>query len=134
MLLGAVAVLAGCTARLDRPLRIAAGEPDGFYVEFARLLAARLDAGGEVLETGGSVRNLELVRQGKADLGLALADVAADSGLRAIGRVYENYRQLVVPAERPVRTVADLAGARLSLGAGGPAPPCSATGCSRRAE
>ena len=117
VLLGALAALAGCTTDTDRPVRIAAGEPGGFYVEFARLLAARLEA--EVLETGGSVQNLELVRQGKAVLGLALADVAADSGLRAIGRVYENYMQLVVPAESPVRTVADLAGARLSLGADG---------------
>jgi uncharacterized protein len=119
VLLGAVAALTGCTAEPDRTLRIAAGEPGGFYVEFARLLAARLEPAGEVLETGGSVRNLELVRQGTADLGLALADVAADTRLRAIGRVYENYMQLVVPAESPVRTVADLAGARISLGAQG---------------
>ncbi len=119
VLLGAVAALAGCTTENDRAIRIAAGEPGGFYVEFARLLAARLESGGEVLETGGSVRNLELVRAGRAELGLALADVAADTRLRAIGRVYENYMQLVVPAESPVRTVADLAGARISLGARG---------------
>ncbi|TDV43142.1 hypothetical protein CLV71_11676 [Actinophytocola oryzae] len=118
-----------------RGVRIAAGEPGGFYIEFARLLARQLTAaepalGVEVVATGGSVANLDLVETGRADLGLTLADVAtsANAGsapfhravpLRAIGRVYENYAQLVVPVDGPVRTVRDLADAHVSLGANG---------------
>jgi len=131
--------IAGCSAGEyggpPRRLRLAAGEPGGFYIEFARLLAAQLaelepNLSAEVVSTGGSVANLELVRDGRADLGLALADVATSAAagvapfphavpLRAIGRVYENYMQLVVPVNSPIRTVRDLAGARISLGANG---------------
>lgn len=132
--LGAAAGLAGCTTDdvqpPGRPMRVAAGEDGGFYVEFARLLAARLEPAGTVLETGGSMRNISLIRAGKATLGLCLADVAeaavigrtpfsAPVPLRAIGRVYENYAQLVVTADSDIRTVADLAGRRVSLGAEG---------------
>lgn len=133
------AVLAGCSAGEyggpRRRLRLAAGEQGGFYIEFARLLADQLataepDLPAEVLSTGGSVANLELVRNGRADLGLALADAATSAAtgaapferavpLRAIGRVYENYMQLVVPVDSSIRTVADLSGARISLGADG---------------
>jgi TRAP transporter TAXI family solute receptor len=84
----------------------------------------------DVVPTGGSVANLERVRDERADVGLTLADVAALAvagsapfpravPLRAIGRVYENYMQLVVPVDSPVRQVRDLADARISLGANG---------------
>ena len=82
------------------------------------------------METEGSVANAELLNGGQAHLGLMLADStqAADGGqapfgaaqpLRAIGRVYENYLQLVVRAEGPVKTLSDLAGRAVSLGAAG---------------
>ncbi|MFC4858314.1 TAXI family TRAP transporter solute-binding subunit [Actinophytocola glycyrrhizae] len=117
-----------CTSGPQQTLRVAAGEPGGFYKEFADLLAGELPA--TVLSTTGSVANLGLVRDGGADLALTLADAAAAAyagrapfttpvPLRAIGRVYENYMQLVVPADSPARSVADLAGRRLSLGAEG---------------
>lgn len=135
----AAAAVAGCSAGLyggpPRRLRLAAGERGGFYLEFAQLLATQLatvepDLSAEVVSTGGSVANLELVRDGRADLGLALADVATSAAagaepferavpLRAVGRVYENYMQLVVPVDSPIRTVRDLSGARISLGANG---------------
>jgi TRAP transporter TAXI family solute receptor len=135
----AAAVVAGCAAGEYggpvRRLRLAAGEPGGFYIEFARLLADQLTEAEpnlrtEVVTTGGSVANLELVRDGRAEIGLALADVASGAvtgvapfpravPLRAIGRVYENYMQLVVPVDSPIRAVRDLAGARISLGADG---------------
>lgn len=124
--LGVAVAAAGCSAGGPTgPLRIAAGEHGGFYVEFATLLAARVRArtglAASVVPTGGSTRNLVMVRSGQAELGLALLDVAAtETGpLRAIGRVYENYTQLVVPADSPVRTVADLRGRPVSLGATG---------------
>lgn len=132
--LGALAALVGCASPEypgpARTTRIAAGERGGFYVEFARLLAAHLpaDLGPIVVETSGSTHNLDLLAGGGADLALTLADIAdtALAGrspfsrqvpLRAIGRVYENYMQLVVLADSPVTTVADLAGRRVSLGA-----------------
>jgi TRAP transporter TAXI family solute receptor len=131
--LAAAPLAAGCTSGTANPIVLAAGEPGGFYVEFAELLAAALQRGGmpaTVAGTGGSVDNLEMVRDGRAALGLALSDmaVAARRGeapfaaavpLLAIGRVYENYMQLVVRAEDPATSAADLAGQPVSLGAVG---------------
>ncbi|GAA0539229.1 C4-dicarboxylate ABC transporter substrate-binding protein [Saccharopolyspora subtropica] len=125
-------LLAACTGGApDRTLRIATGEPGGFYQAFARLLAGEVSAAAPgvrmaVLASQGSVNNLELLRSGDADLGMVLADTvtAAQRGelgppvpLRALGRVYENYTQLVVLADSPVRTLDDLAGRTVSIGA-----------------
>jgi uncharacterized protein len=129
----AAPLVAGCTTGTAHPLALAAGEPGGFYVEFGELLAAALGAAGlpaTVGNTGGSVENIEQLRDGAAALGLALTDIAlaARSGaepfgapvpLQAIGRVYENYMQLVVRAEDPATGTADLAGRPVSLGAVG---------------
>lgn len=114
---------------------IAAGESGGFYLEFARLLAAEITRAEPRLHcsavpTEASVANIHAVQAGTADLGLALADSAeaAVAGtapfstpvpLRAIGRVYENYLQLLARADGPIRSVGDLAGRRISLGAAG---------------
>ena len=126
--LSAALLATACTDSPQETLRVAAGEPGGFYKEFAELLAGELPA--TVLSTTGSVDNLGLVSEGEADLGLTLADAAAAAyagrspftapvPLRAIGRVYENYMQLVVPADSPAQSVTDLSGARISLGAQG---------------
>ncbi|MFJ5837483.1 TAXI family TRAP transporter solute-binding subunit [Streptomyces shenzhenensis] len=130
--------LAGDTSRrergLDGLLRIATGEPTAFYAAFGRLLAAETEAAHpgltcRVRTTPGSVTNIRLLREGRADLALVLTDTAraAQSGglfphpvpLRAIGRVYETYLQFAVRADSPVRTVAQLAGHTVSLGADG---------------
>jgi uncharacterized protein len=132
-LLAASVGAVGCTGPAGGPLLLAAGEPGGFYVEFGELLAAALDTAGtptDVVATGGSVQNIEQVRDGRASLGLALSDIALGARrgdapfgtavpLLAIGRVYENYMQLVVRAEDPAGTAADLAGRPVSLGAVG---------------
>lgn len=114
-------------------LRIATGESDGFYAAFGQLLADQVTQvyprlSCEVLRSEGSVANVRLVEERRADVALALADIAwaAYAGsvpfgrrvpLRAIGRVYENYVQLAVRADAPIRAVADLAGRTVSLGA-----------------
>ncbi|WP_261565400.1 TAXI family TRAP transporter solute-binding subunit [Frankia gtarii] len=122
-----VAAAGGCSQD-DPTVSIAAGEPDGFYIEFANLLRPLLHA--QVVPTLGSVQNIRSVSAGTADLGLALADAldAAQRGsptfgqpvrLYALGRVYENYMQLVVRADSPVRSLPDLVGRAVSLGANG---------------
>jgi len=106
-------------------LTIAGGEKGGLYFDFATLLGQQLgpDLTGHPRATGGSLDNLALLRDGQVELGLTLADVAriADPALdlRVLGRVYENYLQLVVRADDPARTARDLAGRVLSLGAPG---------------
>ncbi|MEV0677601.1 TAXI family TRAP transporter solute-binding subunit [Actinosynnema sp. NPDC050436] len=104
-------------------LSVAAGERGGMYFDFATLLAGQLDPPGRVVETEGSLANLDLLASGAAQVALTLADAtgAADPalGLRALGRVYENYLQLVVRADDPAARVADLAGRVVSLGAAG---------------
>ena len=122
-----------------RGLTIAAGELGGFYIEFAELLAAEIRAEqprlhATAVRTEGSLDNLRLLAEGKADLALALADAAqarAGTGglpgepapapvpMLAIGRVYENYLQLVVRADSAIAGLADLAGRTASLGASG---------------
>ncbi|PRY38220.1 TAXI family TRAP transporter solute-binding subunit [Umezawaea tangerina] len=120
-LLGAVALTACGTGTPSGDLTIAAGEQGGLYLDFATLLAAAL---GPALRTtpkatAGSLENLSLLRDRQADLALTLADTAIGADLRALGRVYENYFQLVVRSDDPATAVHDLAGRALSLGARG---------------
>ncbi|MEV4319912.1 TAXI family TRAP transporter solute-binding subunit [Actinocrispum sp. NPDC049592] len=133
--LATAGLLAGCTRGSDRPLTIAAGEEGGFYLAFAKLLADQVNQADVGLRctavpTQASVANLELLQSGKADLALVLADTAltASKGnspfttampLRALGRVYENYMQLVVRQDGPIHSLGDLAGKTVSLGAAG---------------
>ncbi|MDT7728875.1 MAG: uncharacterized protein QOI21_5451 [Actinomycetota bacterium] len=139
-LLGGLAtLLAGCASTTydgeERTLTIAAGESGGFYLAFAELLAQELNRAEPRLHctavaTEASVANVQLLQNGGADLALTLADVAQTAfagsepfprpvGLAALGRVYENYLQLVVRADDGIRALSDLAGRAVSLGAGG---------------
>lgn len=106
-------------------VRLASGEVGGLYHAFARLLAAAA-AGSDAVRiepvvTRGSRENLKMLVRGDAELALTLADSvdSASGPIRALGRVYENYLQLVVLADSPIVAVTDLRGARVNLGAQG---------------
>lgn len=123
--------LGACTAEA-RPglLTVAGGEPGGFYLEFSTLLAATLQRHGVaeravVEETGGSLDNLELLRTGRADLAVALADAAArqttapdahPGHVVALGKVYENYVHAIVRKDSGIRSFAELAGRTVAVG------------------
>lgn len=134
LLAGAVAADARHADRgAEGVVRIATGEADGFYAAFGRLLGEQVMAvcprlSCEVIGSEGSVANVRLLQARRTEVALALADIAwaayggsAPFGrrvpLRAIGRVYENYVQLAVRADGSVRSVAELAGRTVSLGA-----------------
>jgi len=128
LLAGAAAVAAGLSlgsCRQDaRTYSLGTAENRGFFFDFGQSLAAavgRSDAGFTLNPqiTGGSVENIPDIMAGRLDLALALADVAVTErdSLRAVGRVYLNYLQFAVPAGSPVRTLADLRGRTVSLGA-----------------
>ena len=127
-----MAVLAAACVRSDPEgrIRLAAGDPGGMYLAFAEILAERVQQRYpgitvEVIPTEGTVENLERLRAGDADMGLALADVAerdraagaADTAPQAVARVYENYLQVIVRESASAQQLSDLAGKRVSFGA-----------------
>ena len=83
------------------------------------------------LLTRGSVENLMLLQAGRGELGMTLADSLSDAWngveeagfrgkqhkLRGLSAAYNNYIQLVANADSGIRSIADLKGKRVSVGA-----------------
>lgn len=120
-----IAALGACSrpGRI-RSLRLAAGEPVGMYYRFGQLLADASEGYRirvEAIQTDGSWQNVQLLLAGRAELALSHADVApTDGSVLAIGRVYENYVQVVVrDDDTGPSSVTGLRGRRVVLGAKG---------------
>jgi TRAP transporter TAXI family solute receptor len=108
---------------------VATGPPGAVYREIggrlARLLDERMpDQEVVTVETGASHDNLVLLDEGEADLGLANLDSILDTDVAApgsmvssVGRLYDSFVHLVVTAGSPVRSLHDLEGRRVSIGA-----------------
>ncbi|MEH1101437.1 TAXI family TRAP transporter solute-binding subunit [Micromonospora sp. CPCC 205561] len=123
--------VAGCQDSPDPPvrIRIATGSPTAVYHAFGQSLAAILnrelpDVRASVVVTAASAENVRLVGAGEAELGFTQADVlpaapAAHPSVVAVARVYDDLLHLVTTAGGPVRTLADLRGRRVSVGAPG---------------
>ncbi|MCF3974461.1 TAXI family TRAP transporter solute-binding subunit [Paracoccus salsus] len=85
----------------------------------------------QVQSTKASVENLNLLQQGKGEIGIALGDSVklaaegdAEAGfpqplekLRGISAMYPNYIQIVASEESGIKTLEDLKGKALSVGA-----------------
>lgn len=108
------------------PVSLATGVPTGVYHRYGELLRPRLSADLKVRvavnSSGGSVENLRRVIDGVDTFGIATSDAVADlgpadrDGLRAVARLYDDYVQLVVPADSPVQRITDLRGRRVVVG------------------
>jgi len=112
---------------------IATGNSGGVFDRYGEALATvlrqRLPAlTVETRPTDASVANVELVADGDCQIGLSLADTAADavrgSGtfrrpyeLSALARTYDSYVHLVVRADSRIDDVTELRGRRVALGA-----------------
>ncbi|MEH0841676.1 TAXI family TRAP transporter solute-binding subunit [Micromonospora sp. CPCC 205711] len=139
VLVAASTGLAACRDNRSEPvqIRIATGSPTAVYYAFGRSLAAILnrelpDVRASVVVTAASAENVRLVGSGAAELGFTQADVldSAPAGgpkVLAVARVYDDLLHLVTTAGGPVRTVADLAGRRVSVGAAGSGTEVTAT-------
>ncbi|SCE70982.1 hypothetical protein GA0070607_0628 [Micromonospora coriariae] len=122
---------ASCREAPAEPLliRIATGSPTAVYYAFGQSLAAILNrelpgVRASVVVTAASAENVRLIGSGEAELGFTQADVlpttTTDSPLvDAVARVYDDQLHLVTTGGGPVRTVADLRGRRVSVGAPG---------------
>jgi TRAP transporter TAXI family solute receptor len=129
--LGAAAVLGvGCAGPDRTPVVVATGGPQGVYRRLGEAMAGlwAVDPGVPtgVLGSEGSVDNVGMLVSGRARVAFCAADVAVDGAvdgarprhpLQALARVHDDAIHVVVPADSPIRRLADLAGRRVSVGA-----------------
>src|SRR5690606_5523304 len=114
-------VLTGGTSGVYYPIGVAISQLYG-QIEGAR---------PSVQATKASVENLNLLQAGRGELAFALGDSVSDAWngvedagfrapltkLRAIAGTYNNYIQVVASAESGIRSLEDLKGKRISVGA-----------------
>lgn len=127
---------AATTARSEQFINILTGGTSGVYypigVALSKIYGEKIaDTRTQVQATKASVENLNLLQQGKGEIGFSLGDSVklaaegnADAGfkapldkLRGIAAIYPNYIQIIATQESGVKTVADLDGKSLSVGA-----------------
>ncbi|PKH39715.1 C4-dicarboxylate ABC transporter [Pseudomonas sp. 43NM1] len=137
-LLAAAATLAVTTATQAAPvfINILTGGTSGVYYPIGVGLSQIYSDGipgvkTSVQATKASVENLNLLQAGRGELALALGDSVADAKngvadagfnapltkLRAIAGAYPNYIQIVASKESGIKTLADLKGKTISVGA-----------------
>jgi TRAP transporter TAXI family solute receptor len=137
-LLAAAATLAVTTATQAAPvfINILTGGTSGVYYPIGVALSqiygeAIPGVKTSVQATKASVENLNLVQSGRGELAFALGDSVADARngvedagfkapltkLRAIAGAYPNYIQIVASKESGIKTLADLKGKTVSVGA-----------------
>lgn len=113
-----------------RPISFATGVATGVYETYGVMLKSDLRTalpGVQVnlTHTEGSVDNIKRLVSGRADFTIAAADAVANyqgpgkSDLRACARLYDDYMQLVVPRDSPVRSAVGLRGLRVGVGQAG---------------
>jgi TRAP transporter TAXI family solute receptor len=122
-------------ARAADGYAIAAGPEHGQYLRFAQVLSDDRAARSVPLITRGGEENLRLLRAGKVSLALAQGDAALDAyegrgsfaadgphaALRAVGSLYPEPVHVLVRAEAPLASLADLSGRRVAIGQPGSA-------------
>lgn len=133
--MAASAMMAPGLARADF-INILTGGTSGVYypmgVGMSKLFGEKITgARPSVQATKASVENLNLLQQGKGEIAFTLGDSVisawkgeVDAGfpaplkkLRGIAAIYPNYIQIVASKESGIKTLADLKGKRLSVGA-----------------
>jgi uncharacterized protein len=129
-------VLSAPVARAQQFINVLTGGTSGVYyplgVAIGKIYSDKIpDVKTQVQATKASVENLILLQQGRGEIAFTLGDSlkAAWEGdeeagfkarldkLRTIGAIYPNYIQIVATADSGIRTLADLRGKSLSVGA-----------------
>ena len=115
-------VLTGGQAGVYYPLGVALSQVYGKAIP---------DAKATVQATKASVENLNLLQAGRGEIAFTLGDSLSDAWrgvedagfkskldkLRAVAGIYSNYIQIVASADSGIKTLADLKGKRISVGA-----------------
>lgn len=134
-LLGALIGLATQTASAATFVNVLTGGTSGVYyplgVTLSQIYGEKIpDSKVQVQATKASAENLNLLQNGRGEIGFSLADTVSDAWrgesdvslkpmdrLRAVASVYPNYIQIVALSDANIRSLADLKGKRISVGA-----------------
>ena len=133
---GALLAVAAPSAQAEQFINVLTGGTSGIYypigVGLSEIYAEGIpDTKVQVQATKASVENLNLLQQGKGEVALTLGDALkfaaegnADAGfkapldkIRGIAAIYPNYIQIAASADSGIKTLADLKGKSLSVGA-----------------
>ena len=137
LVLGLAAALAPLPAlAADAFVNVLTGGTSGVYYPLGVALAGNIGkalpaAKTSVQATKASVENLNLLQAGRGEIAFTLGDSLSDAWkgdeeagfkaplkkLRGIAAIYPNYIQIVARADAGIRTLADLKGKRVSVGA-----------------
>ena len=115
-------VLTGGTSGIYYPMGVALSQIYG---------KAMPDVKASVQSTKASAENLNLLQAGRGEIGFTLGDALSDAWkgdaeagfatplkkLRGLAGIYPNYIQIVASADSGIKTLADLKGKRISVGA-----------------
>jgi hypothetical protein len=131
-----VAVLSAPAVRAEQFVNVLTGGTSGVYyplgVAIGKIYSDKLpNVKTQVQATKASVENLILLQQGRGEIAFALGDSLKSAWdgdeeagfkskldkLRVIGAIYPNYIQIVATADSGIKTLADLKGKSLSVGA-----------------
>jgi TRAP transporter TAXI family solute receptor len=132
----ALSGLAGAAVAQQKFVNILTGGQSGVYYPLGVALGqvygkALPDTKSSVQATKASVENLNLLQAGRGEIAFTLGDALSDAWkgvedagfkaplkkLRTVAGIYPNYIQIVASAESGIKTMADLKGKRISVGA-----------------
>ena len=124
------------SAKADEFVNVLTGGTSGVYyplgVALTKIYADKIpDARTTVQSTKASVENLNLLQQGRGEVGFSLGDSVAAawagdeeagfksklSKIRGMAAIYPNYIQIVARGDSGIKTLEDLKGKRVSVGA-----------------
>ncbi len=117
-----------------RTLNVVTGGTGGVYIVYgaglADILTKKLKVAASAQSTAASVANMQLIRDGKADVAFTLSDTAYDAFVgrgsfkpeekvdaRTLAVLYSNITHVIAKDGAGINSVADLKGKRVSMGA-----------------
>jgi uncharacterized protein len=134
--LGAAVLAGAANAQQQQFINVLTGGQSGIYypigVSLSQIFAKDIpNVRSTAQVTKASAENLNLLQAGRGELALTLADSLSDAWkgdaeagfprpldkLRGLSATYNNYIQIVANADSGIRTLADLKGKRVSVGA-----------------
>ncbi len=134
--LGAGVLVAAPARAAEQFVNVLTGGTSGVYYPLGVALAnvigkAMPDVKTSVQSTKASVENLNLLQAGRGEIAFTLGDSLSDAWkgneeagfkaplkkLRGVAAIYPNYIQIVARADAGIKTIADLKGKKISVGA-----------------